>query len=106
MPELLKEGLPERGTRSKFDFQSWADGQAWKFVKGEDYDSSTETFRNNVRRWARDHGFDVSLRPYPAVGQDGKEIALTKADAVALGVVLTPLAGGTATAATSRASAG
>ena len=53
MPELLNDGLPERSARTKFDFAKWADGQAWKFVKGEDYTSSTETFRYNVKRWAK-----------------------------------------------------
>jgi hypothetical protein len=90
MPQLLNDGLPERGSRSKFDFTAWADGQAWKFVKGEDYLSSTETFRYNVRRWARQHGYDTELRPYPAVDRDGNALPLTKADAVALGIVLRP----------------
>lgn len=87
MPELLADGLPERASRSKFDFSRWADGQAWKFVKGEDYDSTTETFRSNVRRWARDNGLEVDLRPFPAVDREGKELPLTKADPLALGVV-------------------
>ena len=90
MPQLLEAGLPDRGTRSKFDFTAWADGQAWKFVKGEDYASSTETFRYNIRRWARDNGFDADLRPYPATDRDGNDLPLTKADAIALGVILTP----------------
>jgi hypothetical protein len=88
MPQLLKDGLPQRGSRSKFDFQSWADGQAWKFVKGEDYASSTETFRYNIRRWAKAHGFDADRRPYPAVDREGNELPLAKADAIALGVIL------------------
>jgi hypothetical protein len=86
VPELLRDGLPERSSRSKFDFSGWADGQAWKFVKGADYDSSTETFRANVKRWAKLNGYDVELRPYPATDQDGHEIPLVKADAEALGV--------------------
>lgn len=86
MPELLNEGLPDRSSRSKFDFAQWADGQAWKFVKGSDYDSSTETFRANVRRWAKLHGYQVELRPYPASDRAGHEVPLVKADAVALGV--------------------
>jgi hypothetical protein len=86
MPELLTDGLPERASRSKFDFSAWTDGQAWKFVKGEDYQSSTETFRYNVKRWAKQHGYKVELRPYPALDADGKEIPVTKADPVALGV--------------------
>lgn len=93
MPQLLKDGLPERGSRSKFDFRSWADGQAWKFVKGEDYSSSTETFRYNIRRWARDNGFDAELRPYPATDRDGNDVPLAKADAIALGVILRPAEG-------------
>jgi hypothetical protein len=89
MPQLLKEGLPERESRSKFDFTAWADGQAWKFVKGEDYMSSTETFRYNVRRWARHNGYDTELRPYPTVDRDGRPLPLSKADAAAIGIKLT-----------------
>ncbi|MEN3281510.1 MAG: hypothetical protein V7607_2650 [Solirubrobacteraceae bacterium] len=86
MPELLADGLPARRSRSKFDFAAWADGQAWKFVRGEDYESSTETFRYNVRRWAKAHGYAVEFRPYPAVDRSGREIAVAQADPVALGV--------------------
>lgn len=86
MPELLKDGLPERTRRSRFDFTQWADGQAWKFVRGTDYHSTTETFRYNVRRWARAHGMKVELQPFPALDAEGREIPLSKQDAVALGV--------------------
>lgn len=86
MPELLNDGLPERSARTKFDFAKWADGQAWKFVKGEDYTSSTETFRYNVKRWAKAQGIEVELRPFPELDRDGNEVPLMKADAVALGV--------------------
>jgi hypothetical protein len=86
MPELLTEGLPEKASRSKFDFAQWADGQAWKFVKGSDYDSSTETFRANVKRWAKQNGYEVELRPYPAVDRAGREIPLIKSDGIALGI--------------------
>jgi hypothetical protein len=94
MPELLTDGLPPREKRTRFDFSEWADGQAWRFVKGQDYGSSTETFRVNVRRWAKEHGFDVELRPYPATNGDGTELPLTKADAVALGVRFLSAKGG------------
>jgi hypothetical protein len=86
MPELLTDGLPERETRTRFDFTKWADGQAWKFERGSDYESSTDTFRYNVRRWAKKHGYDVELRPYPASDANGGELPLAKADAVAIGV--------------------
>jgi hypothetical protein len=102
MPQLLKEGLPDRASRTKFDFMAWADGQAWKFVKGEDYSSSTETFRYNIRRWARDHGFEAELRPYPATDRDGTEVPLAKADAIALGVILRAGDGAVATAGDQR----
>ena len=88
MPELLQDGLPDRSSRSRFDFSRWADGLAWKFVKGQDYESSTETFRANVKRWAKLHGYSLELRPYPATDREGHEIPLVKADAVALGVRL------------------
>jgi hypothetical protein len=86
MPELLPDGLPDAASRSKFDFSQWADGRAWKFVKGEDYGSSTETFRANVKRWAKLHGYEVELRPYFDVDPDGQKLPLVKADAIALGV--------------------
>jgi hypothetical protein len=89
MPELLPQGLPERASRSKFDFSQWADGQAWKFAKSTDYDSSTETFRANVKRWAKLNGFEVELRPFLAVDGDGQELPLVKADAIGLGVRFT-----------------
>ena len=88
MPELLEAGLPDRASRSRFDFTEWADGRAWKFVKGTDYDSSTETFRANVKRWAKQHGYVAELRPYPALDRSGRELPLAKSDAIALGVRL------------------
>lgn len=86
MPELLENGFPERTRRSRFEFEQWADGRAWKFVRGEDYDSTTDTFRSNVRRWARARGLEVEVRPFLALDADGNEIPATKADPVALGV--------------------
>jgi hypothetical protein len=94
MPELLADGLPARSSRSRFDFSQWADGQAWKFIKGEDYESSTETFRYNVKRWAKAHGYIAECRPYPALDRDGREIAANKQDPVALGVRFAPAADG------------
>lgn len=87
MPELLKDGLPERTRRSQ-EFAEWADGQAWKFVKGQDYASTTETFRAAVRRWAKENGYEAELRPYPALDDAGRELPLTKVDGIALGVRL------------------
>jgi hypothetical protein len=89
LPELLQNGLPARASRSRFDFTQWADGQAWRFVKGEDYESSTDTFRSNVKKWAKSQGFEVELRAFPAVDRDGNELPLTKADPIALGVRFT-----------------
>jgi hypothetical protein len=89
MPELLNDGLPQPVRRSKFDFSEWADGRAWRFVRGQDYDSSTETFREHVRRWAKENSYEVEFRPYRAEGPDGEEIPLAKSDAIALGVQFT-----------------
>jgi hypothetical protein len=90
MPELLPDGLPDKVIHAKYDFSAWADGKAWKFVKGSDYDSSTESFRANIKRWAKLNGYDVVLRPYPALDRNGRELPLVKADAVALGVCFMP----------------
>jgi hypothetical protein len=90
LPELLPEGLPEKAARSKFDFADWADGRAWRFVKGNDYDSSTESFRANVKRWAKVNGYEVELRSYPALDRNGREVPLAKSDAIALGVRFLP----------------
>jgi hypothetical protein len=86
MPELLSDGLPEKTARAKYDFSEWADGSAWKFVKGVDYDSSTESFRANIKRWAKLNGYEVELRPYLASDRDGHQLPLVKADAIALGI--------------------
>lgn len=89
MPEVLLDGLPVRGSRTQFDFSEWADGQAWKFVKGEDYESRTDTFRGNVRRWAKTNGFEVECRPFPALDSDGQPLPLSSAEPVGLGVKFT-----------------
>jgi len=89
MPDLLSDGLPQPVRRNKFDFAEWADGNAWRFVKGEDYASSTETFREHIRRWAKEHGYEVKFRPYRAADEHGDEIPLARSDAVALGVQFT-----------------
>lgn len=86
MPELLEDGLPERTTHSKFDFSRWADGQAWKFVKDEDYNSTTETFRYNVRRWAKANGYEAECRPLPMLDSNGQPLPATKADPIGLAV--------------------
>ena len=89
MPDLLADGLPQPARRNKFDFAEWADGRAWRFVKGRDYDSSTETFREHVRRWAKENDYQVEFRPYRAEDPEGEEIPLAKSDAIALGVQFT-----------------
>ena len=90
MPQLLPNGLPDRARHSRFDFSEWADGQAWKFLRGEDYDSSTDSFRYNVKRWAAAHGYDAETRPLPATDERGRPLPATKADPVGLAVRLTP----------------
>ncbi len=55
-------------------------------MRGSDYDSTTETFRYNVKRWARAHDLEVELQLFPALDGDGREIPVTKEDPVALGV--------------------
>lgn len=89
MPELLDEGLPAPASRSRFEFTQWADGRAWRFVKGDDYDSTTDTFRSHVKRWAKRNGYEVELRTYPALDEQGNLLPATKADPIALGVQFT-----------------
>ncbi len=90
MPQLLPNGLPERARRSRFDFSEWADGQAWKFLRGEDYDSSTDSFRYNVKRWAAAHSYEAETRPLPATDERGRPLPAAKADPVGLAVRFTP----------------
>jgi hypothetical protein len=90
MPELLPKGLPDRASRTRFDFAEWADGQAWRFMRGVDYTSSTETFRYNVKRWAKAHGYDVETRPLPATDERGRPVALSRAEPVGLAARFTP----------------
>jgi len=86
MPELLPDGLPDRPGRSGIDFSQWADGQAWQFVRGEDYTSTTESFRYLVRRWAKANGFSAETRPLPASDADGEPIPVSKQEPVGLAV--------------------
>jgi hypothetical protein len=86
MPQLLPDGLPDRVGRSRFDFTEYADGQAWKFVRGEDYTSSTETFRYNVRRWAKAHGHAVTMCPLPATDKHGRALPFSAAEPIGLAV--------------------
>ncbi|HEY1853301.1 MAG TPA: hypothetical protein VGG40_01825 [Solirubrobacterales bacterium] len=86
MPELLPDGLPERPGRARFDFSQWADGSAWRFMRGEDYESTTESFRYVVRRWAKANGYVAETRPLPAADEDGEPIPTSKAEPVGIAV--------------------
>jgi hypothetical protein len=86
MPELLGDDLPERPRPARMDFSPWADGRVWKFARGQDYSSTTQSFRSAVRRWARAHGYEVDCRPYPAIDEAGRPLPVTQADPVALAV--------------------
>jgi hypothetical protein len=86
MPQLLPDGLPEAPGRSRFDFSRWTDGQAWQFSRGEDYETSTESFRYAARRWAKANGFVAETRPLPATGEDGLPAPISKAEPVGLAV--------------------
>lgn len=93
MPQMMPEGLPDRTSWSRYDFSQWADGKAWKFVHGEDYESSTESFRYNVRRWAKAHGFEATVRALPATDENGRPLPASKSEPVGLGVCFTPVNG-------------
>jgi hypothetical protein len=104
MPKLLPDGLPERLSRARHDFEAWADGQAWHFVRGDDYTTTTASFRHHVKRWAKAHGYVAETRPLPATDAHGRPVPLSKTDAVGLAVRLTPARGeGTRAASESNA---
>lgn len=86
MPELLPDGIPDRASRSRFDFSDWADGRAWRFMRGDDYTSSTESFRYNVKRWAKAHGYKVQTRPLPDTDERGRPLPASKAETIGLAV--------------------
>ena len=94
MPQLLPDGFPEAASRSRFDFTDWADGQVWRFIRGEDYTSSTDSFRYNVKRWAKVHGFEAETRPIAAADDRGRPLPATKADPVGLAVRFGPVTPG------------
>jgi hypothetical protein len=83
---MLPDGLPVQASRSRFDFSDWADGRAWKFMRGEDYTSSTDSFRYNVKRWAKAHDYVVEMRPIPASDDRGRPLPAAKADPIGLAV--------------------
>jgi hypothetical protein len=104
MPQMMPEGLPDRTSWSRYDFSQWADGKAWKFVRGEDYESSTESFRYNVKRWAKSHGFDAAVRTLPATDEGGRPLPASKSEPIGLGVCFTPLGAGEGRRGTSASS--
>ena len=93
MPELIPDGLPEEASRSRFDFSEWADGQAWRFVRGKDYKSRTSSFRHNVRRWAKSHGYVAETRPLLATDRNGRPVPLSKGEPAGLAVRFVPIRG-------------
>jgi len=90
MPQLLPEGFPEPASRSRFTFNDWADGQVWRFVRGEDYTSTTDSFRYNVKRWAKAHGFEAEAQVIPAADGKGRALPATKAEPIGLAVRFVP----------------
>jgi hypothetical protein len=86
MPQLLPDGFPEPATRSRFDFTEWANGAVWSFVRGQDYTSSTDSFRYNVKRWAKAHGYAVEVQTISATDERGRAIPAAKAEPVGVAV--------------------
>jgi hypothetical protein len=86
MPQLLPDGLPEAPGRSRFNFSRWADGQAWQFSRGEDYETNTESFRYAARRWAKANGYVAETRPLPATDEAGLPVPISKAEPVGLAI--------------------
>lgn len=94
MPQLLPDGLPEAPGRSRFDFSRWADGSAWQFSRGEDYETSTESFRYAARRWAKANGYVAETRPLPTLDEDGRPAPISKAEPIGLAIRFVAANGG------------
>jgi hypothetical protein len=82
MPQLLADGFPKQASRSRFDFTEWADGKVWRFLRGEDYTSSTDSFRYNLKRWGKANGWNVEVQTIPAVDDGGRALPATKAEPI------------------------
>ena len=56
--EVVKEPIkwPNRGRRSRYDWDSILDGQQWKLTIGEDFDCKPESFRSAAVAAARSRG--------------------------------------------------
>jgi hypothetical protein len=91
MPKLLPDGFPEPATRSRFDFTEWANGEVWSFIRGEDYTSSTDSFRYNVKRWAKARGYAAELQTIAATDERGHALPATKAEPVGVAVRFQPI---------------
>lgn len=48
-----------RSRASKYPYNEWADGSAWKATKGKDFRCSTASFRASLARFAERHGMSL-----------------------------------------------
>jgi hypothetical protein len=65
------EGFPPR-RRTRWDFSRVADGQVYLLRKGRDFDLEVDSLAIAARRWAREHGFTLTIRSEFDERQEGR----------------------------------
>ncbi|MDQ6806150.1 MAG: hypothetical protein M3065_14595 [Actinomycetota bacterium] len=48
--------------RSRWDFNAVADGNAYLLRRGEDFEIRVDSLAAAARRWAREHGYELTTR--------------------------------------------
>ncbi len=48
--------------RSRWDFSAVADGNAYLLRQGEDFEIRVDALATAARRWAREHGYELTTR--------------------------------------------
>lgn len=70
MPEII-EDMPDygplrgSGARPTEDYATILDGQARRFYRGQDYQTTSDAYARKVRRYANRHGISVQVRLAP-----------------------------------------
>ena len=59
---------------SKYPWEKWSDGSIWRCVRGQDYTSSSASFRQLISQTAKDLGKKARTKVELAKDEDGKEM--------------------------------
>lgn len=62
MPKVIESLAPRTGRPAKYDWDTFLDGTAREYVKGEDFDSEVGSFVSQARRQAAERALTLNAR--------------------------------------------